>query len=252
MQEDREYSAGEIAGILGKGIGVEALESWPLTALPEYVIGVARVEAAVEGGGDFGQLDEALRPRPALRTQWGMLVVDHYRDCDEHTVAILGYLQADPYLELPHVRKEGERVGIHLSDLIFEELLKTADQSLLAYGLDWADNDDTRQVFCLIGVDEPGDPLPFVEAWESARPLARGRRDRETGGGLPEAGLSAQGRLVFGLANIAAASPLSRCRQPRSQVRDPSRSMSLPSGARLQGAMGVVTRDTRCELGNLS
>ncbi|WP_416047393.1 hypothetical protein [Cupriavidus basilensis] len=163
MHEDREYSAAEIAGILANGISAEALEHWPMTPLPDYVIGVARAGVALEGGDDFGQLEDALRPRPALRTQWGMLVVDHYHDCDAHTVAILGYLKADPYLELPHLRKEGETVGIYLSDLIFDELLKSASQDLLADGIDWADNDGTGQVFCLIGVDEPGDPLAFDE-----------------------------------------------------------------------------------------
>ena len=164
MQEDREYSAEEVAGILAKGIGGEALEHWPLTPLPEYVIGVARAKAAVEGGDDFGQLDDALRPRRALRTEWGMLVIDHSQDNDGDgaTLAILGYLNADPYLELPHLRKEGETVGIHLSDLIGDELVRASNQ-LLAYGIDWADNDDTGQVFCLIGFDEPGDPLAFDE-----------------------------------------------------------------------------------------
>lgn len=164
MQEDREYSAEEVAGILAKGIGGEALEHWPLTPLPEYVIGVARAKAAVEGGDDFGQLDDALRPRRALRTEWGLLVVDHSQDNDGDgaTLAILGYLKADPFLELPHLRKEGETVGIHLSDLIGDELVRASNQ-LLAYGIDWADNDDTGQVFCLIGFDEPGDPLAFDE-----------------------------------------------------------------------------------------
>ncbi|MDF3834180.1 hypothetical protein P3W85_14625 [Cupriavidus basilensis] len=92
-----------------------------------------------------------------------MLVVDHCRDCGEHTVAIVGYLKADSYLELPHFRKEGETTGVYLSDLISDELVTSAVQSLFTDGLDWADNDDTGQVFCLIGVDEPGDPLQFDE-----------------------------------------------------------------------------------------
>ncbi|MCP3024025.1 hypothetical protein [Cupriavidus basilensis] len=165
MREDREYSAEEVAGILAKGIGPEALENWPLTSLPEYVIGVARAKAAVEGGDDFGQLDDALRPRRALRTEWGMLVVDHSQDNDGDgaTLAILGYLKADPYLELPHLRKEAETVGIYLSDLISDALVTSTIQSLLAHGIDWADNDDTGQVFCLMGFDEPGDPLAFDE-----------------------------------------------------------------------------------------
>lgn len=130
MQEDREYSAEEVAGILAKGIGGEALEHWPLTPLPEYVIGVARAKAAVEGGDDFGQLDDALRPRRALRTEWGMLVIDHFQDNDGDgaTLAILGYLKVDPYLELPHLRKEAETVGIHLSDLIGDELVRASNQ----------------------------------------------------------------------------------------------------------------------------
>ncbi|MGE8449674.1 MAG: hypothetical protein ACN6OP_03415 [Pseudomonadales bacterium] len=87
-------------------------------------------------------------------------------------MAILGYLKADPYLELPHLRKEGETVGIYLSDLILDELLKSASQDLLADGIDWADNDDTGQVFCLIGVDEPGYPLAFGR-WLQAAGIER-------------------------------------------------------------------------------
>ncbi len=163
MQEDREYSAEEVAGILAKGIAPGALENWPLTSLPDYVIGVARAAAALEGGDGFGQLEDALRPRRALRTEWGLLVVDHSHDSDGDTVAILGYLKADPYLELPHLRKEGETVGIYLSDLISDELVTPAVQSILTHGLDLADNDDTGQVFCLIGFDEPGYRLAFDE-----------------------------------------------------------------------------------------
>ncbi|MGT2460215.1 hypothetical protein ACU4GI_46885 (plasmid) [Cupriavidus basilensis] len=153
MYEDREYSLGELAEILARGIDNESTSKWPLISLPKD---------AIENDGDTAaDVEDPPRLQRGLRTAWGTLLVESENDGGVLAFAVSGYLLSDPYLELHHLREGGETVGIYLSDLVNHELEKSLDPRLLSYGMDWADNDSTWQVFRLIGFDEPGNPLRF-------------------------------------------------------------------------------------------
>ncbi|CAG9165672.1 hypothetical protein [Cupriavidus pinatubonensis] len=169
QHEDRVYGTDEVCGILARGISPDELESWPLVSLPEYVIAVARASAADPGQAELGELEEAQRARRGLRTEWGILVVDLRRmETDGHVLSVEAFLSADPYLEIPDLRRKGgEAAGDYLSDLMNcaiqlgpgGELV----EELSGMGLEWEDNCQTGQVFFFIGFSEPGQELDFAE-----------------------------------------------------------------------------------------
>ncbi|MGO4331945.1 hypothetical protein AB4Z48_36885 [Cupriavidus sp. 2TAF22] len=164
--EDRVYTTQELCDILRRGVDPEALAAWPLVALPEYVIAVARAEALTYPD----VLDEAQRRRRGLRTEWGMLVVDLRWMPDDPagwTLDVQVFLAEDPCLELTHLRRApGETVRIFLSDLakcvIEYGPAASAIERLREIGVSLADNDETGQAFALIGCDPPGRNLDFT------------------------------------------------------------------------------------------
>ncbi|WP_316157846.1 hypothetical protein [Cupriavidus sp. BIC8F] len=166
--EDRVYTTVDVCKILELGIDPERLAAWPNVTLPEYVIAVARARAAEADPLELEELKEAQRPRRVLRTEWGILVIDLEEsepgDLSGWVLQVEAFLEEDPYLELPHLRREpGETVGIYLSDLVNGAIENGPGGSLLEglseMGLEWTDNDRTGQVFALIGSSEPSQPL---------------------------------------------------------------------------------------------
>ncbi|MDX6008574.1 hypothetical protein [Cupriavidus necator] len=164
MLIDRIYSDKEIRVIVERGLDAAAVAEWPWVALPDYVIAVARVNCMEDKHDPYVQedLEEATRLRRGLRTHWGLLVVDQKEDEEGLITAVIGYLAADPYVELSRLRRNGDTAGIFLSDLVSFEFTKAVGGVLDGGGWDWADNDGTGQFLSVMWFQEVG------EGWEGA------------------------------------------------------------------------------------
>ncbi len=109
------------------------------------------------GGAACGCVAAASSPADGLGAVYVEISAGEADDPDMATVE--AYLTDDPFLALPHLRIDGDTVGIYLSDLVSAVLEYDIDESLFDAGLSWADNDDTAQVFRLVAYSEPGQPL---------------------------------------------------------------------------------------------
>ncbi|WP_066732997.1 hypothetical protein [Cupriavidus sp. D384] len=113
------------------------------------------------------ELDRALLPRHGLRTAWGCIVVEFSAsDLTDGTVMVevSGYLNEDPYLQLPHLRQGVEEVGLFLSDVANAMLESEAELSMWDCDLEWQDNYTTSQLFNLLGFIGVADNVAFMRA----------------------------------------------------------------------------------------
>jgi len=164
MLIDRIYSDQELHVIVERGLDAGSVADWPLVALPDYVIAVARTNYMVDKDDPYVQEDlgKATRLRRGLRTHWGLLVVEQEEDDEGLTTEVIGYLAADPYLELPHLSGNRYTAGIFLSDLVSHEFTKAVGGVLDGGGWDWNENDGTGQFLCVTWFKEAD------EGWEGA------------------------------------------------------------------------------------
>lgn len=151
MYEDKEYTQAELGAILRNGISYEAIDRWPMIKLPESLGMVARATLMEDPDDPCAreELEHALQPRHGLRTAWGCIVVEFSAsDLTDSTVMVevSGYLNEDPYLQLPHLRKGVEEVGLFLSDVANAMLQPEAELLLWDCDLEWQDNDTTSQI----------------------------------------------------------------------------------------------------------
>uniref|UniRef100_UPI003F494265 hypothetical protein n=1 Tax=Cupriavidus necator TaxID=106590 RepID=UPI003F494265 len=168
MLIDKIYSDKEINVIVERGLDAAAVAEWPWVALPDYVIAVASVNCMEDKHDPYVQeaLEEATRLRRGLRTHWGLLVVDQTEDEEGLLTEVIGYLAADPYVELSHLRRNGETVGTFLSDVVSFEFTKAVGGVLDGGGWDWDGNDGTGeflrvQWFQEVGVGWEGAPNAY-------------------------------------------------------------------------------------------
>ncbi|TPQ30663.1 hypothetical protein [Cupriavidus pinatubonensis] len=147
MLIDRIYSDKEINVIVERGLDAAAVAEWPLVALPDYVVAVARTNYMEYRDDPYVQedLEEAIRLRHGLRAHWGLIVVEQTKDDEGLTTELIGYLASDPYVELSHLSRDGDMAGIFLSDLVSYEFTEAVGGLLDGGGWDWNDNDGTGQ-----------------------------------------------------------------------------------------------------------
>lgn len=173
MLIDRIYPDSEINVIVERGLDAATVAEWPLVALPDYVIAVARVNCMEDKHDPYVQedLEEATRLRRGLRTHWGLIVVDEAVADEEGMLMteVVGYLAADPYVELPRLSRNGDMAGIFLSDLVNFEVTKAVGGVLDGGGWEWADNDGTGQFLSVIWFQEVGEGVEGAPNAESMR-----------------------------------------------------------------------------------
>lgn len=129
---------------------------------------VARAALVEDPDDPYVQEDlaNAVRPRSGLRTPWGCIVVE-FSDAgsdSEVMVTVAGYLDQDPYLELQHVRRDAEVVGIFLSDVAGPILEDLASSLFADSELEWQDNGETNQLFEMVGFFQTADTWALAEA----------------------------------------------------------------------------------------
>ena len=168
MYEIKQYSQLELAQIFAVGLSPEAVNLWPRIELPEAVAMVARAALAGDPDSPYAQEDlaNAVRPRSGLRTPWGCIVVEfsEAESAVEVLVTVAGYLDQDPYLELQHLRRDGEEVGLFLSDVAGPILEDLASSLLADSRLEWQDNGETNQLFEMVGFFQASDARALAEA----------------------------------------------------------------------------------------
>lgn len=141
MYEDKEYQQVELGAILSEGLSPDTVERWPLVHLPESLAIVARASLMEDPEDRFAleDLEYAQRVVRGLRTSWGCIIAEFSGSSSEATimVRVSGYLNSDPFLQLPHLRRDAEEVGLFLSDLANAELASRSNRHLMKCGLDW-------------------------------------------------------------------------------------------------------------------
>lgn len=153
-------------------------------------------------------LEYAQRAVRGLRTSWGCIIAEFSGSSSEATIVVRvsGYLNSDPFLQLPHLRQDAEEVGLFLSDLANAELASRSNRHLMKCGLDWIDNGNTSQLFCLFGLIETTDMSVLgtagrrVGAWLVATDIEEALRecqDPKLLSGLTEESLSTITRSVL-------------------------------------------------------
>lgn len=128
---------------------------------------VARAALAEDPDDPYVQEDlaNAVRPRSGLRTPWGCIVVE-FADAGadlEVMVTVAAYLDHDPYLELQHLRRDAEVVGLFLSDVAGPVLEGLASSLFADSELEWQDNGETNQLFELVGFFPAADTGALAE-----------------------------------------------------------------------------------------
>ncbi|MGX6564896.1 hypothetical protein [Cupriavidus necator] len=168
MHEDKQYTQAELAQIVSAGLSPELVNGWPRIMLPGALAMVARAALAEDPDDPYAHedLDNALRLRSGLRTPWGCIVVEFSEGESDADVLIevSGYLDHDPYLELEHMRRDAEVVGLYLSDVACPILADLASPWLADCQLEWQDNGKTNQLFEMLGFVQVADPTALTDA----------------------------------------------------------------------------------------
>ena len=157
----------DAAEVIAKGVGRVDLERWPLVALPEFMAWEAESREADHANRPvmFGPI----APVRGLKLPWGVITLR--REDAPHVgpgyevLQLDGYLDEDRFVELRHLRKGAETVGVWLSDLVAADLSRGAGErtlrALSALGFEFDDDTDhIGQVFGFFGVGKADHPLP--------------------------------------------------------------------------------------------
>ncbi|MCY1201706.1 hypothetical protein D9M68_139860 [compost metagenome] len=168
MHENKQCTQADLAQIFAAGLSPESVDLWPRVELPEAVAKVAQAALAEDPDDPYVQEDlaNAVRSRCGLRTPWGCIVVEFSEaESDlEVMVTVAGYLDQDPYLELQHLRRDAEVVGLFLSDVAGPILEDLASSLFADSELEWQDNGETNQLFELVGFFPAVDTGALAEA----------------------------------------------------------------------------------------
>ncbi|WP_439673099.1 hypothetical protein AEMCBJ_34560 (plasmid) [Cupriavidus necator] len=168
MHENKQYTQAELAQIVAAGLSPEVVNLWPRIELPEAVAMVARTALAEDPDDPYVQEDlaNAVRPRSGLRTPWGCIVVEFANAGSDLKVmvTVAAYLDHDPYLELQHMRRDAEVVGLFLSDVAGPILEDLASSMFAESELEWQDNGETNQLFEMVGFFQATDVGALAEA----------------------------------------------------------------------------------------
>ncbi|WP_434034716.1 hypothetical protein [Cupriavidus sp. a3] len=168
MHENKQYTQAELAQIFAAGLSPESVDLWPRVELPEAVAKVARAALGEDPDDPHVQEDlaNAVRPRCGLRTPWGCIVIEFLAAQSDLEVMVIvaGYLDQDPYLELQHLRRDAEVVGLFLSDVAGPILEDLASSLFADSELEWQDNSETNKLFELVGFFPAADTGALAEA----------------------------------------------------------------------------------------
>jgi hypothetical protein len=157
------------AQIISKGLGWADVARWPLVALPDDAAWIQEMSNADHEGRPVRFGPNA--PVRGLKLPWGVIIAEWeaapYLEPGTEVLTLEAYLDEDPYIELAHLREGAETVGSFLSDIVASELRRGAsDRQLVVLselGLEFVDNDRTKQVFSFIGFNNEAERLPDRE-----------------------------------------------------------------------------------------